>query len=411
MKKGISRVGAALFTVLAVAMLCAAAASATTNRAAATTVRIWVDKDRHAAVDKVASAWARSRGVDVQVVEKGFGDIRDKLGTVAADQAPDVIVGAHDWTGELAANGLVQTLFPSKAIKKLFPRYSLDAFSYGGRLYGAPVALENVGLVVNTRLVKVPKTFAQLEKSALAFKKKGSDHIAIAVPQGSGGDAYHMYPFFSGLCGYIFARSKSGALNAHKIGVANPKFLKNASLIDKWNREGLINSKVDYGTAKDAFLKQKAAFWVTGPWESDTLKGSGLNFRIVQVPKIKCAAVPFLGVQGFLVTKYATAHGVTSLAKDLVARYMMGAAAQQDLAAANSRFPANKTAGKRVTDPVLAQFGRASKGGVPMPNIPQMASVWGELGGAWVKATKGAGATPARSAFATAARNIANKIG
>ena len=411
MKKRISRVGAALSAVLVGAMLCVAAASAKTDRAAATTLRIWTDKDRHAAVDKVATAWARSRGVDVQVVERGFGDIRDKLGTVAADQAPDVIVGAHDWTGELAANGLVQTLFPSKAIKKQFPKYALDAFSYGGRLYGAPVALENVGLVVNTRLVKVPKTFAQLEKAALAFKRKGSDHIAIAVPQGSGGDAYHMYPFFSGLCGYIFARTKSGALNAHKIGVANPKFLKNARLIDKWNREGLINSKVDYGTAKDAFLKQKAAFWITGPWESDTLKGSGLRFRIVQVPKIKCASVPFLGVQGFMVTKYATSHGVSSLAKDLVARYMMGAASQRDLAAANSRFPANKAAGRRVTDPVLAQFGRAGKGGVPMPNIPQMASVWGELGGAWVKATKGAGATPARSAFSAAQRNIAAKIG
>jgi maltose-binding protein MalE len=411
MKKRISRVGAAMFAVLAAAMLCVAAASATTDRAAATTVRIWADKDRKAAVDKIATAWARSRGVDVEVVEKGFGDIRDKLGTVAADQAPDVIVGAHDWTGELAANGLVQTLFPSKAIKKQFPGYALDAFSYGGRLFGAPVALENVGLIVNTRLVKVPKTFAQLEKSALAFKKKGSDHLAIAVPQGSGGDAYHMYPFFSGLCGYIFAKTKSGALNAHKIGVANPKFLKNASLIDKWNREGLINSKVDYGTAKDSFLKQKAAFWITGPWESDTLKTSGLSVRIVQVPKIKCASVPFLGVQGFMVTKYATAHGVTSLAKDLVARYMMGAASQRDLAAANSRFPANKTAGKRVTDSLLAHFGRAGKGGVPMPNIPQMASVWGELGGAWVKATKGAGATPARSAYATAARNLAAMIG
>ena len=37
-----------------------------------------------------------------------------------------------------------------------------------------------------------------------------------------------------------------------------------------------------------------------------------------------------------------------------------------------------------------------------MPNIPQMGSVWAELGGAWVKATKGTGATPARSAFAQA---------
>ena len=45
-----------------------------------------------------------------------------------------------------------------------------------------------------------------------------------------------------------------------------------------------------------------------------------------------------------------------------------------------------------------------------MPNIPQMASVWEELGGAWVKATKGAGAVAARVAFATAQRNIANKI-
>jgi hypothetical protein len=40
-----------------------------------------------------------------------------------------------------------------------------------------------------------------------------------------------------------------------------------------------------------------------------------------------------------------------------------------------------------------------------------MDSVWSELGGAWVKSTKGAGATKARIAFSTAARNIANKIG
>jgi maltose-binding protein MalE len=60
---------------------------------------------------------------------------------------------------------------------------------------------------------------------------------------------------------------------------------------------------------------------------------------------------------------------------------------------------------------VLAQFSAASKGGVPMPNIPQMDSVWGDLGQAWVKSTKGSGATPAATAFKTAARAIADKIG
>jgi maltose-binding protein MalE len=48
---------------------------------------------------------------------------------------------------------------------------------------------------------------------------------------------------------------------------------------------------------------------------------------------------------------------------------------------------------------------------VPIPNIPQMASVWNEVGQAWVKSTRGSGAVKATTAFRTAARNIANKIG
>jgi arabinogalactan oligomer/maltooligosaccharide transport system substrate-binding protein len=112
-----------------------------------------------------------------------------------------------------------------------------------------------------------------------------------------------------------------------------------------------------------------------------------------------------------MVTKFAATHGVESLAKDLVANYMSTSSAQSALAGANGRYPANTTAGRQVRDSVLLQFGRAGAGGVPMPNIPQMASVWSELGGAWVKSTRGAGATKARTAFATAGRNIANKIG
>jgi maltose-binding protein MalE len=365
-------------------------------------------------VEKVVSAWGAARGVEVQVVVKGFGDIRDNLKTVQPENAPDVIVAAHDWTGNLAASGLVLPLFPSKATKAAFPEYTLAAFSYGTavkKLFGAPVAIENIGLVVNTKLAHVPKSFGDLESQAIKFKKKKSGNLAIAVPQGTNGDAYHMYPFFSGLGGYVFGKNKAGNLDPSNIGVANKVFLKNAPMIDRWNKEGLINSKVAYGDAKDAFLKGKAAFWVTGPWESDTLKKSGLSFRIVQVPKIKFRAVPFLGVQGFMVTKFSTQHGVESLAKDLVGNYMMSASAQQTLAAANGRFPANTAAGKRVNDAVLKQFGTAGLGGVPMPNIPQMDSVWSELGGAWVKSTKGAGATKARISFSVAARNIANKIG
>ena len=413
-KRTLRVLGLSVTVTIALSLLAAGTGSATSSTSAATTIRIWTDKDRKTAIEKVAGEWAASKGVSVEVVEKDFGKIRDDLKTVESATAPDVIVGAHDWVGQLAADGSVLPLYPRRATRDQFPTYALNAFSYGTaikKLYGAPVALENIGLVVNTKLATVPTTFASLESQALKFKKKASGNLAIAVPQGASGDAYHMYPFFSGLGGYVFGNNKAGNLDASDIGVANPKLIANAGMIDRWNRSGLINSKIDYGVAKEGFLKGKAAFWITGPWEADTLKKSGLSFKIVQVPAIKFRSVPFLGVQGFMVTKFAVTHGVESVAKDLVGDYMMRPAGQTALAAANGRFPANAAAGKSVNDAVLKQFGAAGKGGVPMPNIPQMSSVWSDLGGAWVKSTKGSGATTAKKSFTTAARSIATKIG
>jgi maltose-binding protein MalE len=408
--QNLKRMWALLGVIAAVASI--AASSAGASHKAGPNIVIWTDSDRAAAVTKVANAWAASNGATIQVVTKNFGDIRDNLSTVAAADAPDVITAAHDWTGQLAANGLVQPIYPSRAVRSQFPTYTLNAFSYGTavkKLYGMPVAVENIGLVVNTKLAKVPTTFKQLETEALAQKKKARIGFGIAVQQGSGGDAYHMYPFFSGLGGYIFGTNSAGNLDPSNIGVANKTFIKNAALIDKWNKEKLISSKVDGAAAQNAFLKGQAAFWITGPWNSDTLKKSGLKFKVIQMPAIVKPSVPFLGVQGFMVTKFAASHGVGGAATDLVTNYLATPSAQTQLAAANGRPPANVKA--KSSDPVLAQFSKASKGGVPMPNIPQMNSVWGDLGQAWVKSTKGAGATKASVAFKSAARSIADKIG
>ena len=402
---------------LVVASLAAIALTATASGAdATTTIRIWTDKDRLAAVTKVANAWASSKGATIEVVQKDFGQIRDNLKTVQSETAPDVIVGAHDWIGELSANGSIVPLFPSAATQKQFPGYALDAFSYGTaikKLYGAPVALENIALVTNTKLAKVPTTWAQLQRSALATKKKTKAAVGISVQQGSAGDAYHMYPLFAGLGGYIFGKNSAGNLDPSNIGVANPKFLKNAAMIDQWNKLGLIRSSVDSSISQDLFLKGKTAFWFTGPWNLDTLKKSGLSYRISAFPQIVAGtkAVPFLGVQGFMVTKFAATHNVESLAKDLVSNYMMQTGPQLELALANTRYPANLNAGKQVKDLQLKAFGLASTGGVPMPNIPQMNSVWGDLGAAWVRSTKGGGSVPARRSFLGASRSIAQKIG
>jgi len=403
-----------MWALLGVASVAAAvaAASAVASHTAGPTLVIWTDANRAPAVTKVANAWAASNGATIKVVSKDFGSIETSLGTVAATDAPDVVLAANDWTGQLAANGLVVPLYPSKTVLSQFPSYTLAGFSYGTavkKLYGIPVQVENIGLVVNTKLAPVPTTWAQVESTALKFKKKNHLAFGLCVQQGSGGDAYHMYPFFSSLGGYVFGTNHAGNLDPSNIGVANSTFIKNAGLIDKWNKEGLINSKADYSTCDTAFTKGQTPYWVTGPWAMSDIDKAGIKVKVVQVPKIVKPAVPFLGINGVMVTKFAAVHGVDAAAKDLVTNFFSTPSAQTQLAAAGGRAPANTKA--KASDPILAQFGAAGKGGVPMPNIPQMSSVWSDLGAAWVRSTKGSGAMPAARSFKGAARSIADKIG
>ena len=393
-----------------------AAVSATAGMGAsnATTIRIWVDKDRQPAITKVANDWAASKGVTLDIVQKGSDSIRSDVQTVQAETAPDIILGAHDWIGELSANGSIVPLNPSKALLKDIPAGAINAFSYGvavKRLWGAPIYQENVALITNTKLAKVPKTWSDFEKNAYAAKKKLKGKVAVAVQQGTG-DAYHMYPFFTSLCGYIFGRNAAGNLDPSNIGVANAKFLKvGAPVIDQWNKKGFINSSVTDGIAKQLFLTGKAAYYITGPWFLDDIKKSGVKFAVSPFPNNKCATTPFTGVGGLMVTKFAAVHGVESLAKDFAGNYMLGAGPQFTHYSVGGRLPVNVKAAARITDPYLKGFALAGSKGQPMPNIPQMNSVWTDLGQAWVRSTKGGGAMPAKRSFVAAQRSIAQKIG
>jgi arabinogalactan oligomer/maltooligosaccharide transport system substrate-binding protein len=379
--------------------------------AADNTITVWVDQKR---IDNYREVLGDSyAGYKLVLVPRDFGKIRDDLATVSADAAPDVISGAHDWTGQLAANGLIVKLnVPSATIKALAP-YAVAGFRYGSGIYGIPTQIENVAMITNANLVpNQPKTFADLSTQALALKKAGKVTVPFAVPQGTNGDAYHMYPLFSGLGGYVFGTTPSGAVNVNNVGIYSKAFAANAGLIDQWNKTGLINSKVDYGIAKTAFTTGKAPFWITGPWELDAIKALPFKYRVTAVPPIVNGqkTVPFLGAQGMMVTKYAAQHGVQVGANALVTQFMATPSYQAKLAAADGRTPANLIAAKAVSDPVLKAFGAAGVGGVPMPNVPQMSSVWTSLGGAWVNSTKGAGATPANKAFAQAQAQVKKAI-
>ena len=118
MKVNTWRTAVVLLTAALVATVALSTAAASSK---ALTLTIWADANRAPAVTKIANSWAAANGATIKVVTKDFGSIRSNLGTVAAADAPDVVLAAHDWTGELAANGLVEPLYPSAAIASSSP--------------------------------------------------------------------------------------------------------------------------------------------------------------------------------------------------------------------------------------------------------------------------------------------------
>src|SRR5690606_27670133 len=97
-------------------------------------------------------------GLQVVVTEKAFGDIRDDLKVAApTGEGPDIIIGAHDWLGELVENGLLAEINLGEK-EELFLPAAVQAFIYDGTLYGMPYATENVAFVYNTEMVAEPPT-------------------------------------------------------------------------------------------------------------------------------------------------------------------------------------------------------------------------------------------------------------
>ena len=387
--------------------LVAAALTVAPSQAAGKPVVIWCDNARVAIIKLWASSNSAALG-PVNVV--GQDSVKASLKTVRTQDAPDIILGAHDWIGALKANGNIQPVVLPATAK--FDSKVKAAFQISGLQYGVPMQTENVALFRNTKLVPtLPKTFADLEKVALALKKKNANNrnfVPFAVPQGAGGDAYHMYPLFSGLGGYFFGGS-SLKWNTNDIGVANAKFLKHASLIDQWYKDGFIKASVSSDIALNAFTSGNAPFYITGPWNLGKIRSSSVPYAISAVPTIVpgIKPVPLIGVQGAMLTTWAGKHGVAISAKKVLTA-LAGTDAQLFISNLMLRAPANLKALAQFSRPGASEFQVAGQGGVPMPAMTAMNAVWAAVGTAWVKATSGS--SKAAPAFKSAAIVVGKSV-
>jgi arabinogalactan oligomer / maltooligosaccharide transport system substrate-binding protein len=374
---------------------------------------IWADDTRAPVLQPIADQFAAKEGLKVSVLQVPFDKIRDNLSKSGpAGEGPDIIIGAHDWLGELVQNGVIAPIDLGAAADQ-YSKVAIQAFTWtDGKTYGLPYAIENIALVRNTQLVpNPPKTWAELEATAMQLKQQGKVDIPLAIQQGPA-DPYHNYPLYSATGAYVFAQKPDGSFDAKDLGLDKPEALASADNFAKWSSEGLISKDVTYDVMIDKFGSGKAPFAITGPWAtSDKDRGfkvKGVPYKVEPIPPVVEGKTPqvFVGVQGFMVSAYAKN-------KDLATTFLLENINKEEtqlaLFQAGGRPPAMTSAFDKVkSDPDVEGFGLSGQNGIPQPNIPEMASVWDTWKDAYNLIFTG---SPAQKAFQDAAATIRTKIG
>ncbi len=347
----------------------------TTEAAPAIELLIWADENRASAIEEVAPAFTEETGVVINVELVDFGQIRDQVGVAGpAGEGPDIFIGASDWVGELATNGVLEPI-EGGAWSAPFTDASLNALTFDGTLYGVPYAVEAVALYYNTDLVaEAPATFDDL----IAACEADAVEACLGVPgAGDATDAYHNYPFISATGGYIFGEA-DGVYDPTDVGLDSEGAIAGAEFLSEISASGVLG-KTNYDEAKNLFLAGEQPFWITGPWELGGAADWTVPWSVAKIPTIEGGTPqPFIGVQAFFLSSFSENKLV---AQSFLFDFIASEEGQNALFAADGRPPVHQTIIDNVAgNAAISAFGASAADGVPIPNIPEMSSVWGTLG-------------------------------
>jgi len=337
---------------------------------------VWADEKRAPVFETIGADFTAATGVDIEVQIVDFGDIREQIQVAGpAGEGPDLFVGAHDWTGELAANGVVSPVELGANADDFF-QVGIDGFSYEGSLYAVPVATEAIAMYVNNDLVPADQVPTAIEDLPTVCAALEGIENCIGVPGGGEqADLYHEIWFLTANGGYIFGYDPATGFDTTDVGLDNEGAIEGATVIEDLTADGTMLS-TNYDTAKNLFLEGKQPFWVTGPWEVGTLTDSDLNWSVVKLPTVGGGTpAPFVGVQGVFQSAFSE-NAV--IAQTFLTDYVATTDVQRALYDADPRNPATQSVLDSLADNEVVQtFTLSGADGIPMPNIPEMGSVWG----------------------------------
>ena len=329
-----------------------------------TSIVIWADDTRAPILNDLAADFTAEYGVGLDVQQ--VAEIRDQFVIAApAGEGPDIILGAHDWLGQLVASGLLAPMDLGGRDGE-FVDVALTAFTYEGELYGLPYATENLAFFYNADLVdSAPSTWEEVMEVGGALVDSGDATYAMALT----GTTYDAFPLQTAFGGYVFGRDADGNYDPSDVGIDSAGMIAAGEFMAENIEAGYLSDNTDWDTAHALFETGEIPFLMAGPWALDRLRESGVNYAVTTFPD---DGQPFSGVQGFMVNSLSEN---VLLAQAFLTEFVATEAVMAELAAAGNRPSAFNAVA--LDDPDLVAFNEAGTNALPMPAIPEMGSVWG----------------------------------
>jgi arabinogalactan oligomer/maltooligosaccharide transport system substrate-binding protein len=325
--------------------------------------------------DETAS-FSAAFGIPVDLVRLDLSELRQQvLLSAPQGQAGDLFVGIpHDQIGEMAVGGVLADLSPYATagyLSDLSDQARL-AYTFSGKLFGLPMFVEGPALITNTSLMpSLPADYEEFIRVAQDLTTDDSAGFMLDF-----GNFYFSYAWLHTFGGSVFGRDAAGNLDPRDVGLASEGALAGArALQDLRFTYGLIPAGANYDVANGLFIDGALGAIYTGPWAVPEYHAAGIPIRVTAIPPL-ADGTPwsgFMGVQGVLLNQFSADRvNAANLAK-----WLVRPDAQVSLARLSGRIPASVSAVELVSDdPIIAGFGEALLTAEPMPNIPEMGSVW-----------------------------------
>ena len=362
---------------------------------------VWINADKgYNGLQKVGDAFTKVSGVQVTVQHPEAAT--DKFQQAAgAGKGPDIFCWPHDRVGEWAKSGLLSAVSPSRRVREAIEDTAWKAFTYQGKTWGYPIAIEANGLIYNKALVPTPPaTFDDVVKLDKTLVAQGKKAILWDFNK-----SFFTWPMLAGPGGYVFGRDAKGELDPHQVGINSPGAVQGAEVLAGLVQNGQMPKGARYAEMEAGFARGEIAMMISGPWAWDNAKRSKIDFGVAPIPAIgKHAAKPFVGVLGCVI---AAPSKVKDLAREFIENHLLQV---DSLKVINADVPLGVPANKAyytelAADPAIRATMDNARRGEPIPNIPEMGRFFTAMDAALEAITNGQ-QTPKQALDGAAARML-----